>query len=138
MSVCLAAGALLATLAGNDFTLAWTHSIEKIRWEEDWRAEGGALRIFEARIRGSGAGMEPPDGAVLQAGVWHYRPQQAPQTQLLLAHTPYAAPYELCSGGSCRPLAAWLPGLPPSATVALEVCPRSKVLPEPQALGEKQ
>lgn len=123
MSVCLAAGALLATLAGNDFTLAWTHSIEKIRWEEDWRAEGGALKIIEARIRGSGAGMETPEGALLQAGVWHYQPKQAPQTQLLLAHSPYTAPYELCSGGSCRSLSAWLPGLPASATVALRACP---------------
>lgn len=135
MSVCLAAGALLATLAGNDFTLAWTHSIEKIRWEEDWRAQGGALQIVAARIRGSGAGMETPEGAVLKAGVWHYQPPQAPQTQLLLAHTPYVAEYELCAGGRCRPLTEWLPGLPANATVALRACPRPKVLSEPHTPG---
>jgi hypothetical protein len=62
MSLCLAAGALSAVLAVNAFTLSWIHSIEKIRWEEDWRIEAGALVIDEARIRGSGAGMEPPPG----------------------------------------------------------------------------
>ena len=63
MSLCLAAGAASAVLALNGFTLAWTHSIEKIHWEEDWRVEGRALVITEARIRGFGAGMEPPAGA---------------------------------------------------------------------------
>ncbi len=138
MGLCLAAGALMATLAAESFTLAWTHSIEKIRWEEDWRAVGSTLEIVEARIRGSGAGMEPPESAVLRAGVWHYQPQRGPQTQLLLAHSPYVAPYELCSGGTCRPLAAWLPGLPESATVALSACPMSEVSPHPNAPGGRQ
>jgi hypothetical protein len=42
MSLCLAAGALSAVLAINAFTLSWIHSIEKIRWEEDWRIEAAA------------------------------------------------------------------------------------------------
>jgi hypothetical protein len=63
MSLCLAAGAAGAVLAVNGFTLAWMHSIEKIRWEEDWRIVGRELVITEARIRGTGAGMEPPAGA---------------------------------------------------------------------------
>ena len=74
--ICLAAGTLVATLAVNNFTLAWTHSIEKVRWEEDWRAENGALVIDLARIRGTGAGMEPPENAVLKDGVWHDRPSK--------------------------------------------------------------
>jgi hypothetical protein len=61
MSLCLAAGAAGAVLAVNGFTLAWMHSIEKIRWEEDWRIVGRELVITEARIRGTGAGMEPPE-----------------------------------------------------------------------------
>ena len=67
--ICLAAGLLSATLATNSFTLTWIHSIEKIRWEEDWHVDSGALVIDEARIRGTGAGMEPPENAVLKDGV---------------------------------------------------------------------
>lgn len=123
MALCLAAGALAATLALQGFTLAWTHSIEKTRWEEDWRIADGRLQLLAARIRGSGAGMEPPADAVLRDGVWHYRPQVAPQARLLLAHTPYTAGYELCDGGGCRPLADHLPGLPATAEIELAPCP---------------
>ena len=49
MTLCVWAGAaLLATLPISDFTLAWTHSIEKIRWEEDWRISPAGLEIVEA------------------------------------------------------------------------------------------
>ena len=105
MSLCIAAGALVATLAVDSFTLAWTHSIEKIRWEEDWRIESGQLHLVEARIRGSGAGMEPPAGAVLESGVWHYRPALAPLARLRLAHSTFTRGYELCFDSRCRPLA---------------------------------
>lgn len=122
MALCLAAGLLSAALTGNSFTLAWTHSIEKIRWEEDWLIENGRLRIVEARVRGSGAGMEPPPDAVLRQGVWHYRPALAPLDELLLAHSPAVASFELCRAGVCRPLADHLPGLPTSATLRLAAC----------------
>jgi len=123
MPLCLAAGAVTAALAVESFTLAWTHSIEKIRWEEDWRIEKRMLVIDEARIRGTGAGMEPPPDAVLRNGAWHYRPRLAPQTQLRLAHSPYTAGYELCLGSGCRPLAGYLPGAENPSTIVLEACP---------------
>ncbi len=119
--LCLAAGAASAVLALDGFTLAWTHSIEKTRWEEDWRIEGRALVISEARIRGSGAGMEPPPGAVLKQGVWHYRPGLPPQGALRLTHSPYAGGYELCIAGHCRPLADSLPGI--AEHVVIEIAP---------------
>ncbi|CAG0945532.1 MAG: hypothetical protein EFKGCFLK_00511 [Rhodocyclaceae bacterium] len=103
--LCIAAGALVTTLAVESFTLAWTHSIERIRWEEDWRIEAGRLRIVEARIRGAGAGMEPPAGAVLENGVWRYRPAAAPLARLRLANSAFTPGYELCADGRCRPLA---------------------------------
>ena len=59
-------------------TLAWTHSIEKIRWEEDWLIEGDRLRLDEARVRGSGAGMEAPSGSRFESGVWRYDPHFCP------------------------------------------------------------
>ena len=131
--LCLSAGTLAATLAASQFTLAWTHSIERIRWEEDWRVESAALVVVEARIRGSGAGMEIPEGAVLKNGVWHYRPALPPQgnsaiaelrlAELRLTHSPHAAGYELCIDGDCRPLADRLPGIDNHATVVLAPCP---------------
>jgi hypothetical protein len=98
------------------------HSIEKIRWEEDWLIEGRALVIAEARIRGSGAGMEPPADALLKNGVWHYRPSLPPQTVLRLTHSPYTRGYELCVEGRCRPLADRLPKLPGTALIEVYPC----------------
>lgn len=122
MSLCLAAGAVAASLAVESFTLSWIHSIEKIRWEEDWHIEDRALVLTEARIRGSGAGMEPPAGAVLNNGIWHYRPALPPQTVLRLSHSPYTAGYTLCTPTVCRPLADHLPGLEDHALIELRPC----------------
>lgn len=122
MSLCLAAGAVAASLAIESFTLTWMHSIEKIRWEEDWRIDGRTLVITEARIRGSGAGMEPPAGSVLKNGIWHYRPRLPPQTVLRLTHSPYTAGYTLCTPTVCRPLADHLPGLEDHALIEMRPC----------------
>ena len=119
---CLSAGAVLASLAIDAFTLTWIHSIEKIRLEEDWRIEDRTLVLTEARIRGSGAGMEPPAGAILRDGVWHYRPELPPQVVLRLAHSPHAGGYTLCSPTLCRPLADYLPGLAPYSMIELASC----------------
>lgn len=122
--LCLAAGAIAASLAIESFTLSWIHSIEKIRWEEDWRIFGNELAITEARIRGTGAGMEPPAGAVLKEGVWHYRPQLPPQSVLRLSHSPYAGGYTLCTTTLCAPLADHLPGIENNAVIELRACPQ--------------
>lgn len=115
--LCLAAGALHAFISASQFTLAWTHSIEKIRWEEDYRIENGALALVEARIRGSGAGMEIPADAILREGVWHYRPSLAPQPALHLARSDFVADYELCVE-RCRPLRDWIPVAAGVTTIA--------------------
>jgi hypothetical protein len=122
MPLCLTAGTVSVVLAVNAFTLAWTHSIEKIRWEEDWQVAGNRLQVVSARIRGSGAGMEAPAGAVLQDGVWHYRPAVPAQEALLLTRSPYAADHELCYGARCRSLGDLLPGLEVSAVVKIAPC----------------
>ncbi len=123
MALCLSAAAAVAVLAMNSFTLAWTHSIEKIRWEEDWRLAEGRLQLVAARVRGTGAGMEPPSDAVLRDGVWHYRPHLAPLDELLLAHSPSVKAYDICAVAGCRPLPDYLPGLPAQATLRLAACP---------------
>lgn len=123
MPLCLTAGAIAATVLTQSFTLAWMHSIERVRWEEDWRVDGRQLQIVAARIKGSGAGMEPPDDAVLRDGAWHFRPHVAAMDRLNLAHSPYTSGYELCVDGACRMLTDYLPGIGDNGTLVLTGCP---------------
>lgn len=120
--VCLAAGGVvLAFLPITAFTLAWDHSIEKIRWEEDYLVDGSTLRLVEARIRGTGAGMEPPEGAVLADGTWRYRPDVPALPRLVLARSGAVKDYELCARPRCEPLGKFL-GADGSARV-VEIAP---------------
>ena len=94
-------------------TLAWMHSIEKTRWEEDYQvyrnaAGQPALRLVAARIQGSGAGMEPPPDAVRHGGWYEYQPTEQPQGALRLTRSPYTADFEVCTAGHCRPMGDWL------------------------------
>src|ERR1019366_6393551 len=91
--LCLAAAAFTLALPFQSFTLMWTHSIEKIRWEEDYRVVGRGLELVEARVRGFGAGMEPPDAAQLKDGVWRYQPQFHALDRLRLARSEFVADY---------------------------------------------
>ena len=110
MEFCLLAAGATVRLGTMALTLAWTHSIEKIRWEEDYVVREGALDLVEARIRGTGAGMEPPEGATLDArGVWHYRPQVRSVPSLSLARSTYTRDYELCVEQRCRSLDEYVP-----------------------------
>ncbi|MCX7176663.1 MAG: DUF1850 domain-containing protein [Proteobacteria bacterium] len=120
--LCLTAGVIAATLPLQAFTLAWTHSIEKVRWEEDYRIIARRLVLTEARIKGTGAGMEPPADAILKNGVWHYRPALAPLETLRLSHSPYAAGYEICGAGGCRQLADVLTGIADTQTIVIAPC----------------
>ena len=125
-ALCIASGALATQLALSGFTLAWMHSIEKVLWEEDWRVDAAQLVLVEGRVRGSGAGMEPPDNSRLVDGVWHY-PGSLQVDRLTLSHSPYTQGYTLCAEGACRPLAELLPGLPDIATLTLAPCAASAV-----------
>jgi hypothetical protein len=110
MPVCIAvAQTLVAVLPTAVFTLSWTHSVEKTEWWEAWRIENGRLRSVEAAISGSGAGMEPPAGAVLMNGAWRYVPATSPTARLRLAHSQLGGDYRLCWEGVCRPLTSLLP-----------------------------
>jgi hypothetical protein len=91
LSLCLGlTGTVWVQLPVADFTLAWNHSVEKIRWEEDYRVTGQGLVLEQARVRGSGAGMEVPDGAQMKDGSWHYRRELPPLQSLKLGRTPEA------------------------------------------------
>jgi hypothetical protein len=113
MPVCLAvAGALMASLPTKAFGLVWNHSVEKTEWREEWVVEGDRLRLVEAAIEGSGAGMEPPADAVLMDGAWRWKPSAPPLARLVLADSPFAGDYRLCWSGGCRPLADLAPPQP--------------------------
>lgn len=103
----LVAGALRATLPAPAFTLAWMHSIEKTRWEENYVTGDTGIALVSARIQNTGAGMEPGPGAVLADGWWTWQPLTPPLPALRLTRSPYTADYTLCSAGRCQSLSAW-------------------------------
>jgi len=71
--------------------------------------EAPELRAVAARVRGSGAGMEPPPDAVLRDGWYEYRPGQSRHEALLLARSRHVPDYELCTAAAgCRPLSSLL------------------------------
>ncbi len=115
--MCLAASALMASVPASHVTLRWKHSIEKIWWEEDYTVAGNWLVITGARIRGSGAGMEPPPNAVLQGGVWHYELGDPWRKEVVLARSSYVQDYDLCVNRHCRSLGAWIPVEPGPTTM---------------------
>ncbi|MCM2295562.1 DUF1850 domain-containing protein [Rhodoferax sp.] len=97
-----------------EFTLAWTHSIEKVRWEEDYVVQldaAGAqavLHAVQARVRGSAAGMEPPSGAVLRQGWYHYVPAIQTPPELRLTRSEFTPDYVVCVQGRCQSMADWM------------------------------
>lgn len=107
MSLCILAGGKTVTLAAAAFTLAWTHSVEKISWQEDWIVAPDGLRIAEARVQGSGAGMEPPEGSVFRDGWWVYAPKLGTLPRLVLAASGATGEgWTLCADTGCMELGA--------------------------------
>ena len=98
-------GALLVALPDR-ITLAWDHTVEKIRWEEDYVATRDGLVLTEARIKGTGAGMEMPPDATLANGMWHYRPDLGPLATIYLRNSELPRGYDVCADGRCSQLRA--------------------------------
>lgn len=96
MSLCVTGAGKVMSLALSAFTLAWTHSVEHIGWEEDWRVTPAGLEIVEARVRGTGAGMEPPAEAKLEAGWWRWHPGGGPKAVVVLRRSGATADWRLC------------------------------------------
>ena len=120
--LCLAAGAVLAPLLAAEVTLAWTHSVERIPWEEDWRLAAGGLVLAEARVRGSGAGMEPPPEARLENGAWRWTPRLPALREVVMRRSGATADWRVCVRGACRPMGDYVPN--DADPVALRPCPR--------------
>jgi hypothetical protein len=118
LSLCLATAGVVKTLSIAAFTLVWTHSIEKVDWQEDWRITADGLELVQARIKGSGAGMEPPPDARLVDGWFQWKPARAPMPKLLLGNSGAAGEWRLCGAGHCRTLSEIL-GAPIGANVTI-------------------
>lgn len=119
LGVCLALAAQLSTtvfVPATTFTLAWTHSIEKIRWEEDYAVQAdpasphqARLVARKARIKGSGAGMEPPEGAQFVNGWYEYVPGARSDQSLLLTRSEFTPDFDWCVQGHCQTMGQLLP-----------------------------
>ncbi len=107
--ICLAAGALLIPLGASEITLSWRHSVQKSLWEEVWQETREGLFIAEARIQGSGAGMDPPDGAKLIGGFWRWKPDLTPLREVVMRRSGATADWRVCVEGRCRSLDELLP-----------------------------
>jgi hypothetical protein len=123
LSLCLTSVGVVKTLAVAAFTLAWTHSVEKVEWQEDWRITSKGLELVQARVKGSGAGMEPPPEARLVDGWFQWNPARAAMPEVVLGNSGAAGEWRLCGEGSCRTLSEIL-GQPVGAhTTTMRACP---------------
>jgi hypothetical protein len=121
MTLCIATGGTVLALAVQGFTLSWTHSVTKTQWWEKWEVSAGGLRPIEARISGSGPGMEPPEGAVLVDGAWSFVPHLPHQREVVLASSgTTGSGWLLCTERTCRTLGK-TPG-PPLRLWTADLC----------------
>ena len=105
LGLCIAAGGKALTMAATLFTLSWTHSVEKTEWMESWRVTAQGLELTEARVKGSGAGMDPGEGARLEDGWWVWSPDTPLVPELLLASSgATVSAWKLCHAGGCMDL----------------------------------
>jgi hypothetical protein len=117
MSSCLMVGLIALHLASQDFTLHWTHSVEKVEWVESWQVQSDGLRLTGAKVKGSGAGMEPDDGAVLRDGWWVWSTDRFMPDLELAASGATGGGWQICDGDSCTEI-----GAKPGAAIRLAPC----------------
>ncbi len=104
VSLCLASAGTIKALSVAAFTLVWTHSIAKVDWQEDWRVTPAGLELVQARVKGTGPGMEPPPEARLVDGWFQWQPKRAPMREVVLGNSGAAGEWRLCHEGACRTL----------------------------------
>ena len=122
LSLCLISAGVTKTLAIAAFTLVWTHSIEKIDWQEDWHVMPRGLELVEARVKGSGSGMEPPPEARLVDGWFQWQPKPVLRPEVVLGNSGLAGEWRLCTEGKCRTLSDLLGHTVGVHTTTLRAC----------------
>jgi len=106
--ICLLAAGVLLPLGTQVMTLRWTHSVEKIAWEEDWVDTPVGLAMTATRVRGSGAGMEPAPDAHLVNGAWTWVPHVTPVREVILRRSEATADWSVCLNGACQPMSVYV------------------------------
>jgi hypothetical protein len=124
LSLCLASAGVAKALSLAVFTLVWTHSIEKVDWQEDWRVTPAGLELVEARVKGSGAGMEPPPEARLVDGWFTWRPARRALAEVALGNSGAAGEWRLCADGHCRTLSDILEHTVGANVTTMRACER--------------
>ena len=120
MELCLLAAGVAIRLGAAAMTLAWTHSIEKIPWQEDWRATKAGLVLEEDRIQGTGAGMEPGPDAQFDGTWWRWKPHLKLLPQVVLRRSGATADWRVCIAGRCQPMSTYVPAR--ADPVTLTIC----------------
>lgn len=121
MDICLLGAGKIVQLGTLAFTLAWTHSVQHTRWEEDWRLTPSGLVSQQARVEGSGAGMDPGANARFDGHWWRWQPDASPRPELVLRRAGVTEDWSLCFAGACRTIGTLLPN--DADPVTLKACP---------------
>jgi len=117
-ALCILAAGKMTVLAASLFSLSWTHSVQKTEWHEVWQVGDAGLILTEARVKGSGAGMEPPEGSKLVEDWWVYRPRIPAQEKLVLASSGMTGGgWRLCASATCLEL-----GTEAADAVEISIC----------------
>lgn len=120
LPACLMVGGKALTLVAASFTLSWLHSVEHTGWFEAWKVTPAGMVMTEARVQGSGAGMDPGPGAKLVGNWWVWVPDLRPIHELILGDSGATiSPWTLCTGADCVKL-----GQKPGAPIHIRPCER--------------
>jgi len=114
---------IYTSIPATTLTLSWTHSVEHIRWEEDFAIREDQLVVTAARVQGNGAGMEPGTRAVRRGDWWEYTPDLPPLPKITLANSDYSADYTLCVSGRCDSLESLIGSEKRNKPVDIFPCP---------------
>ena len=107
LGLCVVAAGKALVIATGIFSLSWTHSVEKTEWGENWLVTGQGLELTQARVKGSGAGMDPGEGARLEDGWWVWSPELPAIPELVLAASgETVSAWSLCHPNGCLELGA--------------------------------
>lgn len=107
IGLCVLGGGVALSIAASTFTLSWTHTVEKTLWLERWTVEADRLRLTEAEVEGSGAGMDPAPDARRLGDRYVWNPDET-RAEVVLRRDPHAGDWRLCAAGRCAMLGDWL------------------------------